>query len=134
MFTIVSRLDVKNLLPSSLLKSIHFKKTVARILFLSKLWYFLFWFVLKVPQFWKKWDSPNWLLKMNRLQNCGSFNTNQNKKYHNFERTENRPTVFLKWTDFRRNRQIYFFQCSDFFGRNSQEYSDLKCAWLCWCM
>ena len=35
------------------------------------------------------------------FQNCGTFNTNQNKKYHNFERNENRATVFLKWTDFR---------------------------------
>ena len=50
-----------------LLKSVHFKKTVARISFLSKLWYFLFWFVLKVPHFWKKRDSRNWLLIMNRL-------------------------------------------------------------------
>ena len=47
------------------LKSVHFKKTVAQISFLSKLWYFLFWFVLKVPQFWKKRDSRNCLLKMN---------------------------------------------------------------------
>ena len=31
------------------LKSIHFMKAVLRISFLSKLWYFLFWFVLKVP-------------------------------------------------------------------------------------
>ena len=51
-----------------LLKSVHFKKTVARSSFLSKVWYFsvqhqltskqselmLFW---KVPQFWKKWGS-----------------------------------------------------------------------------
>ena len=35
------------------------------------------------------------------FQNCGTFNTNQNKKYHNFERNEIRATVFLKWTDFR---------------------------------
>ena len=44
------------------LKSVYFKKTVARI--------------------------------------CGTFNTNQNKKYHNFERNEIRTTFFLKWTDF----------------------------------
>ena len=49
------------------LKSVHFKKTVAGILFLSKLWYFLFWFVLKIPQFWKKRDLHNCLLKMNGL-------------------------------------------------------------------
>ena len=36
------------------LKSVHFKNSVARILFLSKSWYFLFWFVLKVPQF-RRW-------------------------------------------------------------------------------
>ena len=30
------------------------------------------------------------------FQNCGTFNTNQNKKYHNFERIEIRATVFLK--------------------------------------
>ena len=52
---------------SQQLKPIHFKKTVARISFLSKLWYFLFWFVLKVPQFWKKRDSRICLLKMNGL-------------------------------------------------------------------
>ena len=28
------------------------------------------------------------------------FNTNQNKKYHNFERNEIHATVFLKWTEF----------------------------------
>ena len=31
------------------------------------LWYILFWFVLKVPQFWKKRESRNSLLKMNGL-------------------------------------------------------------------
>ena len=51
------------------LKSVHFKKTVARISIPSKLWYFLFWFVLKVPQFWKNQDSRNCLLKMNELYN-----------------------------------------------------------------
>ena len=49
------------------LMSVHFRKTGARISFLPKLWYFLFWFVLKVPQFWKKRDSRNCLLKMNGL-------------------------------------------------------------------
>ena len=34
------------------------------------------------------------------FQNYGTFNTNQNKKYHNFERNEIRAAVFLKWTDF----------------------------------
>ena len=48
-------------------KSVYFKKTVARILILLKLWYFLFWFVLKVPQFWMNRDSRNCLLKMNGL-------------------------------------------------------------------
>ena len=48
------------------LKSVHFKKTVARISILSKLWYFLLWFVLKVPQFWKNRDSCNCLLKNKR--------------------------------------------------------------------
>ena len=33
------------------------------------------------------------------FQNCGSFQYNNNK-YHNFERNEDRPTVFLKWTAF----------------------------------
>ena len=51
----------------SQLKSVHFKKPVARILFFSKLWYFLFWFVLKVPQFWKNRDLRNCLLKMNGI-------------------------------------------------------------------
>ena len=50
-----------------LLKSVHFKKTAAPILILSKLWYFLSWFVLKVPQFWKNRNSRNSLLRMNGL-------------------------------------------------------------------
>ena len=45
------------------LKFVHFKKPVPRISFLSK----LFWYVLKVPHFWKKRDSRNWLPKMNGL-------------------------------------------------------------------
>ena len=48
------------------LKSVHFKKTVARISFLSK-------FVLKLPQFWKKGDSRNWLFKMNGLKGNQMF-------------------------------------------------------------
>ena len=52
-----------------LLKSIHFKKTVAQISFLS---------------------------------NCGTFNTNQNKKYHSFERNKIHTTAFLKRTNFRK--------------------------------
>ena len=35
------------------------------------------------------------------FQNCGTFNTNQSKKYHNFKRKGIRAIVFLKWTDFR---------------------------------
>jgi hypothetical protein len=34
------------------------------------------------------------------FQNCGTFNTNQNKKCNNFEKDEIRATVFLKYTDF----------------------------------
>ena len=41
------------------------------------------------------------------FQNCGSFQYNISwlcfdfsEKYHNFERNEDRATVFLKWTDF----------------------------------
>ena len=30
------------------------------------------------------------------FQNCGTFNTNQNKKYHNFERSKIPAIVFLK--------------------------------------
>ena len=33
------------------------------------------------------------------FHNCGTFNTNQNKKCLNFERSKIRATVFLKWTD-----------------------------------
>ena len=40
-------------------KSVHFKKTVAQISFLSKLWYFQY---KSKPQFWKKPDSRNCLL------------------------------------------------------------------------
>ena len=39
---------------------------------------FVFWFVLKVPQFERN---------------------EENKKYHNFKRNEDRATVLLKWTD-----------------------------------
>ena len=60
-FSIMKKLrDLKKVLSNhgyfwvGYLKSVHFKKTVARISILSKLWYFLFWFVLKIPQFWKK--------------------------------------------------------------------------------
>ena len=56
------------------LKSVYFKKTVARI--------------------------------------CGTFNTNQNKKYHNFERNEIRTTVFLKWKDFKKNLKYHNSNCS----------------------
>ena len=49
------------------IKSVHFKKPVARISFLSKLGYFQYKSKQKVPQFWKKQDSRNWLHKMNRL-------------------------------------------------------------------
>ena len=49
------------------LKAVHFKKTVARISFHSKLWYFQYKSKQKVPQFWKKRDSRNCLLKMNGL-------------------------------------------------------------------
>ena len=66
-FNDISPISNSKTFVASTLKSVHFKKTVARISFLSKLWYFLFWFVLKVPQFWKKRDSRNCLLKMNGL-------------------------------------------------------------------
>ena len=56
----------KHLFLISLIKSVHFKKPVTRISFLTKLWYI-----------------------------C-TFNPNQNKKSHNFERNEIRATVFLK--------------------------------------
>jgi hypothetical protein len=40
------------------------------------------------------------VVRISFFQNCGTFNTNQNKQYHNFERNESCATVFLKWTDF----------------------------------
>ena len=46
-------------------KSVHFKKAVAQISILSKLWYFQYKSKQKVPQFRKKQDSPNCLFKMN---------------------------------------------------------------------
>ena len=49
------------------LKSVHFKKTVARISILSELWHFQYKSKQKVPQFWKKQDLRNCLLKMNGL-------------------------------------------------------------------
>ena len=48
------------------LKFVHFNKTVARIMILSKLWYFQYKSKQKLPQFWKNRDSRNSLLKMNR--------------------------------------------------------------------
>ena len=67
LFDMYSSFTGLSMLAITSLKSVHFKKTVAWISFLSKLWYFLFCFVLKVPQFWKKRDSHNCLLKMNGL-------------------------------------------------------------------
>ena len=64
-------------------KSVYFKKTVMQILFLSKLWYILFWSVLSI------------------------INTDQNKKYHNFERNKIRATVFLQWTVFHIRKSFY---------------------------
>ena len=58
------------------------------------------------------------------FQNCGTFNTNQNKKYYNFERNENRATVFLKWTDFRRQK-IYVDYCS-FQFQHEHEISNMR--------
>ena len=43
------------------LKSVHFNMPVARITFLSKLWYLQYKSKQNVPQFWKKRDSCNWL-------------------------------------------------------------------------
>ena len=34
------------------------------------------------------------------FQDCGTFNTIKNKKYHNFERNQNHTSAPLKWTDF----------------------------------
>ena len=50
-----------------MVKSVHFKKTVVQISFISKLWYFQYKSRQKVPQFWKKRDSRNCLLRMNGL-------------------------------------------------------------------
>ena len=49
------------------LRTDHFKMTVARISFLSKLWYFQYKSKQKVSQFGKKQVSRNCLLKMNGL-------------------------------------------------------------------
>ena len=52
------------------LKSVHFKKTVAQSSFLSKVLSILltlFWFQKKWQHFWKKWGLRNFLLKMNGL-------------------------------------------------------------------
>ena len=39
------------------------------------------------------------MAKVGTFQNCGIFNTNQKKKYHNFERNKNHATGFLKKID-----------------------------------
>ena len=36
------------------------------------------------------------LRKSRSFQNCGTFNTNQNKKYHNFERNKIRAVCLKK--------------------------------------
>ena len=56
------------------------------------------------------------------FQNWGTFNTNQNKKYHNFERIEIRATVFLKWTDFRSS--------TDCIEQNPRKLWSLMFHWL----
>ena len=45
------------------IKSVHFKKTVVQFSFSSKLWYFLFWLVLKVPQFERNKNRATLFLK-----------------------------------------------------------------------
>ena len=49
-------------------------------------------------------ESPFILKKQLRnphfFQNCGTFQYNSNNKYHNYESSEDRATVFLKWTVF----------------------------------
>ena len=86
-------------IPLFILKSVHIKKTVGRIPFLSKLWHFLFWFVLKVPQFQKKRDSRNCLLKMNGLYmlsvNFQSRNPNFHEFYEIVMRTEKKNYIRL---------------------------------------
>ena len=57
------------------IKSVNFKKTIAWISLLLKLWYFQYKSKQKVTQFWKKQDSRNCLLKMNGLSL--SMNTTQ---------------------------------------------------------
>ena len=80
------------------LKSVYFKKTVARI--------------------------------------CGTFNTNQNKKYHNFNRNEICTTVFLKWLDFispiKKIEAIYSVR--DFFCVGSEIFWPLKVTTKYWVM
>ena len=65
---------------SNSVKSVHFKKTVARSSFLSKLQYFSIQHQLSWHQKKVSWSYI--------------------EKYHNFKRNEDRATVFLKWTDF----------------------------------
>ena len=46
-----------------------------------------------------------------------TFNTNQNKKYPNFERNEIPATVFLKWTYFNKLKKIFPIKNSANFER-----------------
>ena len=60
------------------LKYVHFKNPVMRSSFLSKALSFsvsLFWFQRKWQWFWKKWDSRNWVLKMNEFYKTSSFSS-----------------------------------------------------------
>ena len=61
------------------IKSVHFKNTVARSSFLSKLWSF----------------SIQHQLNQNKVSWCIEND-------HNFERNEDRANFLLKWTDFRK--------------------------------
>ena len=69
------------------------------------------------------------------FHNCGTFNTNQNKKCHNFERSKIRATVFLKWTDLSKklpmgSKIVKVCQWSSIAGSGGQDtYEQNLLAW-----
>ena len=75
------------------------------------------------------------------FQNCGTFQYNNNNKYHIFERNDDHATVFLKWTDFNLNsffrnlkKNILFFISTPYyvFGFNPNIIWIHSKGWKVW--
>ena len=99
------------------------------------------WYFFQISALACKEQSPFILWRQLRessfFQNCGTFNTNQNKKYHNFNRNKISTTVFLKWLDFispiKKIEAIYSIR-DFFFCVSSEIFWPLKVTTKYWVM